>query len=109
MTGTSPFPQRALLTGVLWFPATFLVLWACSALGWWSSRHMEFPLVAFFATLFLLMFLMQIQIIRRALTAFRLYPDTRLPINYLLFAIGVLTAILAAGFTAVFVVIAFNG
>ena len=69
---------------------------------------MELPFAAFFAALFLLIFLMQVQVIRRALIAFRLHPDTRLPINYLLFAIGALTAILAAGFTAVFVTIAFN-
>jgi hypothetical protein len=107
-TGTTPFPHRALLLGVTWFPATFLVLWTCSALGWWSPRHMEWPLAVFFTALFLFVFLWQAKVVLRALVVLRSHPETRLPLHYLLLAIGVLTAVLAAGFTWVFGVIAFD-
>lgn len=103
----APFPQRSLLLGVLWFPATFLLLWACAALGWWSAHHIEPPLAVFLAALYLLAFLLQVKVILCAVAALHSHADTRMPINYLLLAIGVLTAVLAAGFTLVFGVIAF--
>ena len=108
MTDKGPFPQRALLLGVTWFPATFLLLWVCSVLGWWSPQHMEWSLAVFFTALFLFAFLWQLKIVLSALVVFRAHPETRLPLNYLLFAVGVLTVVLAAGFTWVFGVITFN-
>jgi hypothetical protein len=108
MTGMTPFPQRALLLGVLWFPASFLLLWACAAFGWWSAHHMDSPLAIFFAALFLLAFLLQARIVVRAFTALRSDPEARVPVNYLLLAVGILTAVLAAGFAAVFGQIGFS-
>jgi hypothetical protein len=67
---------------------------------------METPLAVFFAALFLFAFALQIRVTLRALASFRSHPDTRLPLNYLLLAVGVLTAVIAAGFALVFGVIA---
>lgn len=106
--GATQFPQRALLLGVLWIPAMFLVLWACAELGWWSSHHMDTPLAVFFTASFLFVFTLQIRVTLRALASLRSHPDTRLPLNYLLLAVGVLTAVVAAGFTLVFGVISLN-
>ena len=108
MTGTAQLPQRALLLGVLWFPATFSVLWVCAALGMWSSQHMETPLAVFFAALFIFAFAMQIKVVLPAIALLRSHANMRLPLNYLLLAVGVLTAVIAAGFALVFGVIAFN-
>jgi hypothetical protein len=108
ITSTAQFPQRALLLGVLWFPATFLVLWACAALGMWSSHHMDTSLAVFFAALFILAFTLQIKAILPAVALLRFHASVRLPLNYLLLAIGVLTAVIAAGFALVFGAIALN-
>src|SRR5687767_5135387 len=108
MTGTTPFPQRALLLGVLWFPASFLLLWACAAFGWWSAQHMDPPLAISFTALFLLAFMLQVKIVVRAISALRSHPEARVPINYLLLAVGILTAVVVAGFATVFGVIGFN-
>lgn len=107
-TGTTAFPQRALLLGVTWFPAAFLALWACAELGWWSARHMERWLAIFFAALFLVAFAWEAGIVLRAVAAFRAHPVSRVPINYLLLGVGVLTAVLAAGFAAVFAAFVFG-
>jgi hypothetical protein len=105
-TGPRQFPQRALLLGTLWFPITFFVLWACAALGLWSSQHMETPLAVFFAALFLFAFTLQITFVVRALALLRTQADLRLAINYILLIAGVVTAVLAACFAVLFGVIA---
>lgn len=108
MPATTQFPQRALLLGVLWFPGTFLVLWACAALGLWSSDHMETSFAFFFAAVFLLALALQLKVVLRAMASLRSCPDARLPLNYLLLAIGALTVVIVAGFALVFGVIALN-
>ena len=69
---------------------------------------METPLAVFFAALFLLAFTLQITVLLRAFALLRSHTDLRMPLNYLLVAIGVLTAVVAAGFALVFGTIVFN-
>ncbi len=69
---------------------------------------METPLAVFFAALFLFAFALQTRFVLGAFSLLRSRTDMRLPINYILLVIGVLTAVLAASFTLVFGVIAFN-
>ena len=108
MNDTASFPQRALLLGVMWFPATFMALWVCSALGWWSARHIEPALAFVFTAVFLAAFLLQVRAVFRALAVLRARPETRQPLHWLLLAVGILTAVLAAGFAAVFGFLAFG-
>ena len=105
-TGTRQFPQRALLLGTLWFPLTFLILWACAELGLWSSHHMETALAVVFTALFLFAFTLQITFVFRALAVLRAQADVRLPLNYILLAAGIITTLLAACFAVFFGVIA---
>ena len=105
---STQFPQRALLLGVLWFPATFLALWVCAALGLWSAHHIETTLAVFFVAVFLLVLTLQIKVILRGFASFRSHSATRLPINYLLLAVGVLTAVIAAGLALLLGIIAIN-
>ena len=103
------FPQRALLLGTLWFPATFLMLLACMALGWWSAHHMETALAAGFAAIFLLAATLQGRFVIRAIVLLRARADTRLPLNYVLLVMGMLTVVLAAGFAFLFSQVAATG
>jgi len=106
--GVTPFPQRALLLGVLWFPVTFLLLWVCAALGLWSSHHMETSFAVVFAAVFLFASIFQAKVLLRACALLRSNTDMRLPLNYVLSAIGVLTMVIAVGLALVFGVIALN-
>jgi hypothetical protein len=69
---------------------------------------METPLAAVFTALFFFAFALQTKVVLRAFASLRSHTDMRLPLNYLLFAMGVLTAVIAAGFALVFGVIALN-
>lgn len=69
---------------------------------------METSLAVFFTALFIFAFALQIKVILPAIALLRFHANMRLPINYLLLAIGVLTAVIAAGFALVFGAIALN-
>lgn len=100
------FPQRALLLGTLWFPVTFLVLWACAEAGLWSSHHMDTAFAVFFAAVFLFAFSLQTTFVFRALALLRTQAEMRLPLNYVLLIAGVITTVLAACFAVLFGTIA---
>ena len=69
---------------------------------------MATPLAVFFTALFLVAFALQTRVLLRAIALLRSHTDVRLPLNYCLLVIGVLTAVVAAGFAVVFGVIALN-
>ena len=108
-TSASRFPQRPLVLGTLWFPVAFLVLWACATLGWWSSHHMGAAFAVCFAAIFLFAVALQSKFVLRAIAVLREQAEMRLPLNYILLVMGVLTVILAAGFAVLFGIIAVTG
>lgn len=69
---------------------------------------METSLAVFFTAVFILAFTLQAKAVLPAIALLRLHASLRLPLNYLLLAIGILTAIIAAGFALVFGTIALN-
>jgi hypothetical protein len=67
---------------------------------------MATPFAVVFAAVFLFASIFQAKVFLRACALLRSNADMRLPINYLLSAVGVLTTVIAAGLALVFGVIA---